>query len=164
MRREPPITPLAAELRAVLAEEPLDLVRAALVVAKLEYPRLDPERTTGALKDLGDRAGDRLAAMSGAPVRRRIAAINRLLYDEESFAGNRAHYNDFRNSLLNVVLERRLGIPISLALVYMTVARRAGLEVFGIAFPGHFLLRVPGDAGVDRDEAAILDPFNRGCE
>jgi regulator of sirC expression with transglutaminase-like and TPR domain len=153
---------LAAELAAIVAREPVDLSAAALVIAKLEYPRLDPAGTLGALQRLGACAADRIATLPDAPVRARIAQINRLLFVDENFTGNRAAYDDFRNSLLNVVLERRLGIPISLGLVYMEVARRAGLEVHGVAFPGHFLLRVPGDAG--EDGAIILDPFNAGHE
>jgi regulator of sirC expression with transglutaminase-like and TPR domain len=153
---------LAAELAAVVAREPVDLSAAALVIAKLEYPRLDPARTLAALQNLGARAADRLAALSDASVRARIAELNRLLFVDENFSGNRAAYDDFRNSLLNVVLERRLGIPISLGLVYMEVARRAGLEVYGVAFPGHFLLRVPAGAG--DNGPIILDPFNGGRE
>ena len=95
-------------------------------------------------------------------MRARIAALNRLLFDRERFLGNRAHYDDFRNSFLNVVLERRLGIPISLAVVYMDVARRAGLDVDGVAFPGHFLLRVAADDAAG--PAVILDPFDAGAE
>jgi regulator of sirC expression with transglutaminase-like and TPR domain len=159
---DPTVTLLAAELRSIVADEPIDLLRAALVIAKLEYPSLDPAVPAGALRALGARAADRLARLREAPVRARIAELNRLLFIDESFAGNRAAYDDFRNSLLNDVLERRLGIPISLGLIYMEVARRAGLEVFGVAFPGHFLLRVPADAG--DDAAIILDPFNAGRE
>ena len=91
----------------------------------------------------------------------RIAAINALLYDEAGFRGDRNHYDDVRNSLLTMVLERRLGIPVSLAVVYIAVARRAGLDVHGVSFPGHFLLRVDGD---DEDTAIILDPFDAGRE
>ncbi|MEO8071340.1 MAG: transglutaminase-like domain-containing protein [Acidobacteriota bacterium] len=156
-------TALATELKAVLAAHPDDLARAALVFAKLEYPDLDPAGPLARLDALGARAAPHVGAPGEMTVRARIAALNRVIYDEESFDGNRAHYDDFRNSLLNVVLERRLGIPISLALVYMEVARRARLEVFGVAFPGHFLLRVAADAGRDRDPL-ILDPFNRGFE
>jgi regulator of sirC expression with transglutaminase-like and TPR domain len=159
---DPIVASLAAELRSLVAEEPVDLLRAALVIARLEYPALDPVVPLTALQALGARAADRLAGLHEAPVRARIAELNRLLFIDESFAGNRATYDDFRNSLLNDVLERRLGIPISLGLIYMEVARRAGVEVYGVAFPGHFLLRVPADAG---DEAAIiLDPFNAGRE
>jgi regulator of sirC expression with transglutaminase-like and TPR domain len=158
----PAVAPLAAELRSIVDVEPIDLLRAALVIAKLEYPSLDPGTSVAALRALGARASARLARLLDAPVRARVAELNRLLFVDESFAGNRSAYDDFRNSLLNVVLERRLGIPISLGLVYIEVARQAGLEVFGVAFPGHFLLRVPADAG---DEGPIiLDPFNAGRE
>ena len=155
-------SPLAAALRDVLVDDPIDLARAALVIARLEYPALDPAESLRAIVELGERAAARLSVLANAPVRARIAALNHLIYDEEQFAGNRERYGDFRNSFLNVVLRRRLGIPISLALVYMEVARRAGLEVFGVSFPGHFLLRVPADAG--DDTAIILDPFDGGRE
>jgi regulator of sirC expression with transglutaminase-like and TPR domain len=152
---------LSSELGTLLEERTLDLARAALVVAKIEYPSLDPGPTLGLLDELGARAEQRLSGLATAPVSDRIAALNTLLFDEEQFVGNRQHYGDFRNSLLNVVLQRRTGIPISLAVVYIEVARRAGLEVFGVSFPGHFLLRVPSDAA-DDNGPLILDPFNAG--
>ena len=156
---------LADELEALLPtleEDPAALVRAALIVAKIEFPHLDPAPTLDRLEKLGDRAALRLSALSDAPIRRRLEELRQLLYDEERFAGNRLHYGDFRNSLLNVVVDRRLGIPISLGLVYAHVARRAGLEIFGVSFPGHFLLRVPDDAGNESGEPIIIDPFNAG--
>jgi hypothetical protein len=107
---------LAAELQAVLGEAPIDLARAALVIAKLEYPGLDPQPSLDELARLGDRARRHLARIPAGSGRDGIAALNQVLFDEERFAGNRAHYDDFRNSLLNVVLERRLGIPITLGL------------------------------------------------
>ena len=150
---------LVPELQAQVATEPIDLARSALVIAKLEYPRLQPGPSLDVLERLGDRAKTRMMQLGHAPVRAQVAALNDLLYSEERFTGNRAHYDDFRNSLLNLVLERRTGIPISLALVYIEVARRAGLDASGVAFPGHFLLRVV--AGTD---AVILDPFDAGAE
>jgi regulator of sirC expression with transglutaminase-like and TPR domain len=111
------------------------------------------------LDSIGRRAAAALDGTAGASIRSRVARLNELLFADEGFAGNRAHYDDFRNSLLNVVLDRRLGIPITLALVYIEVARRAGMQVEGVAFPGHFLLSVPtGGAGL------ILDPFAGGAE
>jgi regulator of sirC expression with transglutaminase-like and TPR domain len=157
------VLPLARELRTLLETEPLDLARAALLVAKVEYPRLDPLPTLSLLDELGGRGLSRVGSLDNAPVRTRIQAINRLLYDDERFAGNRKNYGDFRNNLLNDVVERRTGIPITLAVVYMEVARRSGLEVLGVSFPGHFLMRVPADAGEDR-QAIILDPFDSGRE
>jgi regulator of sirC expression with transglutaminase-like and TPR domain len=154
-------TRLATELETVLGEEPVDLARAALVVAKLEYPQLDPRPSLDELARLGDRARRRIDQLAPRAGRDGISALNQMLFEEERFAGNRAHYDDFRNSLLNVVLERRLGIPITLALVYMDVARQAGLDVAGIAFPGHFLLSATLDP--DRD-ALVLDPYSGGIE
>lgn len=155
---------LVTDLQAVLARAPVDLVQAALVIARLEYPALDSRATLARLDGLGQDAAERFRRVAGPSVRARIAALNFLFYEEEGFAGNRAHYDDFRNSLINVVLERRLGIPISLALVYMDVARRGGLEVRGVAFPGHFLMRVPGRRGARGEDDAILDPFDAGAE
>jgi len=95
-----------------------------------------------------------------------IHAFNEYLYDEKGFCGNRQSYDDPRNSFLNQVLERRTGIPISLAVVYMEVARRAGIRVAGVNFPGHFLLRVPvdldGTSSVD-EQFLIIDPFHGGA-
>ena len=154
--------PIAQDLVEVLAAPAVDVARAALVIARLEYPRLDPRPSLAELSRLGDLAAVDLSAVGPAPVRERIAALNRRLFDREKFLANRAHYDDFRNSLLNVVLERRLGIPISLAVVYMDVARRAGLQVDGVSFPGHFLLSVAADDA--SAPAVILDPFDAGAE
>ncbi len=160
----PRVLSLAADLLAVAGNDPIDLVKAALVVARIERPALCPDASLNALGAMGARAADRVSTIPDVPVRERISQISALLYGDERFAGNRSNYGDFRNSLLDVVLERRLGIPISLGLVYMDVARSAGLEVFGVAFPGHFLLRVPADAGDERGRPIMIDPFNGGRE
>jgi regulator of sirC expression with transglutaminase-like and TPR domain len=153
---------ITAELRAVVATEPIDMARAALVIAKLEYPRLDPAPSLSRLRELGDQAAHATKPLAGAPARDVLATISHELYEKAGFAGNRAHYDDFRNSLLNVVLERRLGIPITLALVFMEVARQANVDVQGVGFPGRFLLRVP-EADPDR-RPLILDPYDHGRE
>src|SRR5262249_54233013 len=88
----------------------------------------------------------------------RITALNAYLFHEQSFCGNERNYEDPRNSCLNEVLDRRTGIPITLALVYMEVARRAGIVVEGINFPGHFLLRCPARRGPYND--LIIDAFH----
>jgi regulator of sirC expression with transglutaminase-like and TPR domain len=82
-------------------------------------------------------------------------ALCRLLYDELGFRGNEADYYDPRNSFLNVVLSRRIGIPITLAIVVVEVARRAGLEAHGVGFPAHFLVRVEGLRA-----PLMIDPFH----
>jgi len=170
--------PLALELQQALGAHPVDLTAAALIVAKLEYPALNPAASREALDMLGARARLRVDRVLGRSTRARITALNTVLFDEEGFAGNFSHYDDFRNNYLNAVLERRLGIPITLALVYMEVARRANVDVQGIAFPGHFLLRVPvanrstgkrsrlaAESSASADAPAlVLDPFDDGVE
>lgn len=157
------MTPLARSLRACLERDPADLARVALVLARVECPALDPDPPLLELERLGASARQLvLASGPSSTVKARVAAVNHLLYEVEGFRGNAGHYDDVRNSLLHCVLARRLGIPISLAVVYITVARSAGLEVLGVPFPGHFLLRVPADAGDDSPGATIIDPFNGG--
>jgi regulator of sirC expression with transglutaminase-like and TPR domain len=153
---------LVPELAAVMATEPIDLARAALVIARLEYPTLHPKPSLDRLQDLGGQAAHAAKQVAGAPARDVLATISHELFNKNRFAGNRAHYEDFRNSLLNVVLQRGLGIPISLALVYMEVAKRANVDVQGVGFPGHFLMRGPDEAPGGR--ALILDPFDGGRE
>lgn len=147
---------LADDLKAALAIPGDGLTRAALVIARLEYPRLDPAPFLERLEALGERAAVR---MRGADTALQVAGLNALLFEEEAFAGNSAQYDDPRNSCLNVVLERRRGIPITLSVVYMDVARRAGLHLEGVNFPGHFLVRHPGEPGRD----LIIDPFHAGA-
>ena len=153
---------LVPEMAAVMATDPIDLARAALVIAKLEYPKLSPAPSHDRLQDLGGQAAHAAKQVAGAPARDVLATISRELFKNNRFAGNRTHYDDFRNSLLNVVLQRGLGIPISLALVYMEVAKRANVDVQGVGFPGHFLMRGPDEGPGSR--ALILDPFDGGRE
>jgi regulator of sirC expression with transglutaminase-like and TPR domain len=110
---------------------------------------------------MGEAAASRLKRHDGAPAPVLIATLNAYLYEELGFSGNREHYDDPRNSFLNEVLDRRLGIPISLAAVYLEIGRRAGLRLEGVNFPGHFLVRAP--AGPDDMEDVIVDPFHAGA-
>ena len=87
-----------------------------------------------------------------------IANLNRLLFEEEKFTGNEEDYDDPRNSYLNDVLDRKAGIPITLALVYQEVARRCGLPVVGVGFPGHFLAKY-----LAASEEILLDPYHGGA-
>ena len=143
-----------------------DLAPAALSIARIEYPQLDASRYLRALDRMGAAAADRIAALGeDADLPRRVAGISAYLFKEQGFAGNRKHYDDPRNSFLNNVIDRRTGIPITLALVYIEVSRRVGLHVDGVNFPGHFLLRVqPGgtDAPYGEDQV-IVDPFHGGA-
>ena len=137
------------------ADENINLVEAALVVAANEYPDLDSSVCRQTLEMMADELQLRiLGCTSTGDV---IAALNGYLFDELGFAGDLSNFNDPRNSYLNDVLERRLGIPLSLSLLYMELGRRIGLCINGVSFPGHFLVRLQ-QAGVD----LVLDPFAGG--
>jgi regulator of sirC expression with transglutaminase-like and TPR domain len=140
------------------------LAQAALVIARIEYPRLEADRYLSQLDVMGDaarlRIEQRAASTGDRSALSRVTALNAYLFDEERFVGNREKYEDPRNSCLNEVLERRTGIPITLSLLYMEVAQRAGLHVDGVNFPGHFLVRCPDVAAA---VGIIIDPFHGGA-
>ena len=140
---------------AVLDDHALPLLGAALLIARDEYPDLDPGQYEAQVREHAARV--REAIDGDAHRTQKMRAINRHLFEEIGYAGNHDEYYDPRNSYLNEVLDRRLGNPISLALVQMEVARRVGLPLDGISFPGHFLVRLPVDDGM-----LVMDPFNRG--
>jgi regulator of sirC expression with transglutaminase-like and TPR domain len=143
-----------------------DLAAPAFLIARLEYPHLDPGPYLDRLDAMGDEASRRIAADPGHDglLEARVDALNRYLFNELGFAGNRDQYEDPRNSCLNEVLDRRTGIPISLCLVYIEVARRAGLRAEGVNFPGHFLVRALPDLHTDDPgEGLIVDPFHAGA-
>jgi regulator of sirC expression with transglutaminase-like and TPR domain len=142
-------------LQRFAAQEPVDLARGALAVAREEYPELDDARYVRMLDELALQAHKGLP--SGASVERRIGRLNTYLFHEVGFAGNQGDYYDPRNSFLNEVLDRRTGIPLSLSIVYIEVGRRCGLRVDGVGFPGHFLCKVQLDGG-----ELVVDPFHRG--
>jgi regulator of sirC expression with transglutaminase-like and TPR domain len=123
------------------------------------YRDLDTLGCLAELDRLGARASKRIAELGGPgrDVRRSLQAISELLYVDEGFHGNRGEYYDPRNSYLNEVLARRRGIPISLGVLYMAVARRCGVPMHGVATPGHFLVacQTPTDVW-------YVDPFQDG--
>jgi len=143
-----------------------DLAEAALLVARIEYPDLDPGPYLERLDAMGDAARQAIEKHAEGSADKSpascVRALNQYLFDELGFEGNRRRYEDPRNSCLNEVLERRTGIPITLSVVYMEVARRAGLRVDGVNFPGHFLVRCC--EGKPRTGAGlIIDPFHGGA-
>jgi len=137
-------------------DDRIDLVRAALTIAQTEYPNLDVGVYCAFIEDLARRVKRQVPDL-GDPSES-IAALNRVLFDEEGFRGNAEDYYDPRNSFLNDVLDRKLGIPITLAVVYMEVARRVGFPLVGVRMPGHFLLKHYDVEGPE----IVIDPFNRG--
>ena len=156
---------------AALSPDP-DLAVAALMIARVEYPELDAGRYLEQLDAIGREACRRLATAAppadtphdvDADRYAKVIALNGYLFDELRFAGNEADYEDPRNSFLNEVIDRRTGIPITLSLLYMEVARRAGLPVEGVNFPGHFLLRCRARRSLPYAEDLIIDPFHGGA-
>ncbi len=148
--------PSAAFIRiAEQGEDELDLARAALEIARDEYPSLDSEAIIGQLITLTERA-KALSEDSDNPIVQ-MRAINTCLFKELGLSGNSTAYFDPRNSYLNDVLERKVGIPITLSVVYLDVGWRLGLPLVGVGFPGHFLVKCHiGDSVV------VVDPFHRG--
>lgn len=133
------------------ANAEIDLAEAALLIAEIEYPRLNVAHYIGVLDELGRAAARVLSAPSDRPG---IERVLRFLYDEAKFRGNSADYYDPKNSFLNEVLDRRTGIPITLALVITEVCKRVGVDAQGASFPGHYLVRSPAPNGL-----YVADPF-----
>ena len=133
----------------------IDLARACLMIAQDAYPALDVERYLGDIERMAMRLRASLPQEHGAE--ERVVALNQFLFGELGFWGNTDDYYDPRNSYLNDVLDRKTGLPITLAVVYMEVGRRIGLPLQGVSFPGHFLVRLRLRAGV-----LVLDPFSGG--
>jgi regulator of sirC expression with transglutaminase-like and TPR domain len=153
------VVQVAADLEAALNAPGSDLLPAALAIARVEYPALEAQPYIDRIEAMGVRAAERLGELS-VHSSEAITAFNEFLYEEEGFAGNRAQYDDPRNSFLNEVIDRRTGIPLTLAVIYLEVARRAGLTISGVNFPGHFLLRsLPAAVG----QELIIDPFHGGA-
>lgn len=137
-------------------EDAIDLVDAALLVARTAFPDLSPARYTALLDQWADRLKKRVEPSASAG--EILSALNRILFDEERLRGNEKDYFDPQNSFLNRVLDRRLGIPITLSLVYCEVGCRAGFPVHGIALPGHFIAGLFHASGL-----LFIDPFNQGA-
>jgi len=133
----------------------IPLFSTALLIAKDEYPGLDHAAYDTRLQKYTLALHPRVRDADSAPAQ--LRCINRFLFDEQGFSGDEKDYYDPRNSYLNEVLDRRLGNPISLAVVQIELARRLGVPLEGISFPGHFLVRLPLDEGI-----VVLDPFEKG--
>lgn len=136
----------------------VDLVQFMFEVAEDAYPNLDRVDCLMEIDRLGVTCYDKVQARSCADVRARLAAISTSLYEVEGFHGNRDAYYEPQNSYLNDVLKRRTGIPISLGILYMAVAARAGLRMFGVNAPGHFVI----GSCCGNGQALFVDPFNHG--
>jgi regulator of sirC expression with transglutaminase-like and TPR domain len=136
-------------------DETINLAEAAMLIAAAEYPALDVDAGLARLEGLAAALKQRLRPDISAA--EKIIFLNRYLFDELGFRGNSGSYYDPRNSFLNDVLGRKLGIPLTLAIVYMEIGRRIGLPLQGVSFPAHFLVKCPL-----REGAIVLDPYARG--
>jgi regulator of sirC expression with transglutaminase-like and TPR domain len=136
-------------------DDELPLLDTALLIARDEYPDLEPGAYAAAIQAYADEVKPKLGKDADLPAT--LTTINRYLFEELGFAGNTTQYDDPRNSYLNEVFDRKLGIPISLAVVQIELMRRLGLPLDGISFPGHFLVRLPVDDGI-----LVMDPYNKG--
>jgi regulator of sirC expression with transglutaminase-like and TPR domain len=139
---------------AALPDDRIDVLTGALLIAKDEFPSLDIAHEKHRIDEIAEPLG-RLGDLDAAD---QAALLSERLFGDCGFRGNADDYYDPRNSYLNAVLDRRLGIPITLSLVYTEVARRAGVPASGVGFPGHFLVRIETDSG----EPLMIDPFGNG--
>ena len=149
-------SPARTRFQALLDEPILRLDEAALAIAAEEYAGLDEAAYLARLDALADQVQRRAPAPLRAATT--LKALRDLLFQEEGFKGNEKSYYDPRNSFLNEVLDRRLGIPISLSVLFMEVARRVGLQLEGVGFPGHFLVKLRPEFGPE----IFIDPYNGG--
>lgn len=136
-------------------DDRIELARACLLIAEDAYPGLDVDGYVGEVERLALRLRGRLPRSAGAE--EKVIALNQFLFDDLGYTGNADHYYDPRNSYLNEVMDRRTGIPITLAVLYMELGRKIGLPLEGVSFPGHFLVRLRMRGGM-----LVLDPFSGG--
>ena len=143
--------------RLLAGRQDVDLVQLMLELAADAYPGLDRMECLLEIDRLGVACTDQPCWQLAHDLPGRLTLISRFLYEVEGFHGNREAYYEPRNSYLNDVLARRTGIPISLGILYMAVAARAGLKMFGVNTPGHFVV-----GGSSIDGTLFVDPFTNG--
>jgi regulator of sirC expression with transglutaminase-like and TPR domain len=131
----------------------VDLGRVALAVARIQYPHLDPDEELRRLDDLAARAESGARDASD-----RLDRLRTFLFEHEGFRGNTNEYYDPRNSCLNDVLDRKLGIPITLSVLMIEIGRRVGVGIEGVGLPGHFIVGAQLASG-----RLYIDPFNGGA-
>jgi len=143
------------EFAMLAAREPVPLARGALLIAKEEYPDLDLDSYHDKLTALAREAEPIVHA--GSDTVERIQLLSHFLFELKGFEGNAENFGDPRNSFLNEVINRRLGIPITLSIIYLEIGRRLGINLYGVSFPTHFLVKA-----VDERGELVIDPFAGG--
>jgi regulator of sirC expression with transglutaminase-like and TPR domain len=145
-------TPLAYFSSLVQSDEHFPLLEAAVCLAQDDYPDLDVQQVLGDVDQLLARLKRRLP--SDAPALQRLRALNQFFFRDLNFGGNLNDYYDPDNSYLNAVLRTRRGVPITLAVLWLELAAGLGLNARGVAFPGHFMVKVNLPKG-----QVVIDPF-----
>jgi regulator of sirC expression with transglutaminase-like and TPR domain len=140
---------------AELPDPLLDLVEASLVIALEEDPALDLDRYLTRVSEWSGAVRERLEG--SRDIERIVESINRLLFDEEGFRGEDEDYYDPRSALLNEMLDRHSGLPMTLSILYIEICRRVGMDVAGVSLPGRFLVKFSGAFG-----QIVVDPFDGG--
>ncbi|VAW56971.1 Protein sirB1 [hydrothermal vent metagenome] len=138
-----------------LPDNDISLAKAAFMIARIEYPTLDIDDNLLKIKNIAKEINNRLPDRANAA--EILKQLNHVLFFEKGYAGNSTSYYDPRNSFLNDVLDRKLGIPISLSILYIELGQALGLPLSGVAFPGHFLVKLEISDG-----AIVLDPYFGG--
>ncbi|HEY7532145.1 MAG TPA: transglutaminase-like domain-containing protein [Nitrospiraceae bacterium] len=141
---------------AAQQDDQMDLEQGAFLIARYAYPSLDVlsyrRQLDGMAQEVRDRIGPRASSEET------VKTLNRYLFTEQGFKGNTKNYYELENSYLNCVIDRRMGIPISLSVVYLLIGKRLGLPVHGIGMPGHFLVKYESDR-----YKIFVDCFNGGA-
>ncbi|RMD94934.1 MAG: hypothetical protein D6813_01290 [Calditrichaeota bacterium] len=146
---------LTDEFRKLSQAKVFDLEEGAFLLAQFEYPNLDVQAYKQQIDEMAEEIHGRIFEIRD--VRRMVHVINQYLFYEQGFRGNVESYYDPQNSYINRVLDRKLGIPISLSALYLFIADRLDLPIFGVGLPGHFMLKFH----CEWDEFYI-DAFNYG--
>jgi len=143
------------ERLAQLPDEAIDIIGAAFLIARTAYPSLDESAYRRSLQNMAERL--RAERLPGDHPVAAVEKLNRILFRQEGFNGNRHNYYDPDNSYLNRVMDRKTGIPITLSVIYTEVGQMAGLNLHGIGMPGHFIVGLHHETG-----RILVDPFNQG--
>jgi regulator of sirC expression with transglutaminase-like and TPR domain len=141
--------------RMLASNGPLELLEACFWVAAEEYPDLDVQEGVRRVHLLSGEGARRVHLLKNPFAR--LDGVQTYLYDELGFRGNEEEYDDPRNSFMNEVLDRKLGIPLTLSILFMEVARAAGFETRGVGLPGHFVIRLEFEG-----RSLLVDPYHRG--
>ena len=152
----PDVADIRRNFAMLAAREPIPLARGALLIAQEQYPDLELDKYLDKLAALAREA--EMVVKMGHDTIEKIQLLSHFLFEQKGFEGNREEYADPRNSFLNEVIDRRRGIPITLSVIYLEVGKRLGLNLYGIGFPTHFLVKA-----VDERGELIIDPFYDGA-